>query len=113
MKYIKTYEIITSYSDYKKYIIIKIIDEYMQHKTKDLLVLQVIKINPDKDRIYYIQHYHYNIKDKTLYTDSTIYSRKQILYNVKETFDVLYTSDDLKECVKMLPFLTDINKYNI
>jgi hypothetical protein len=113
MRYIKTYETydtIISYADYKKYIITKSNHKNLPYDTP-LLLFEVINIKEDKDMLYFIQHYHY--KNNRVDKDSTIYSTKDRIYNFREKWDVLYTSDDLQECVKMLPVIYETNKYNI
>lgn len=111
MKYIKTYnENISSLKDYKKYIIIKAKHKNLPYDLP-LLLMEVISINENKNSIYYIQHYEY--KNNRINKVSTIYTRKEIMYNMTDKWEVLYTSDNINECLDMLPILNNTNKYNL
>jgi len=102
---IKTYE---KYSlpDIKKYTVIK-----YKNNTEDIdeYYIDIIS-NITKDVIFYNIEYMYNEKNKNLEQQEKIYAQTAITHYLKM---ILFTSDDLNECLEFLKTFTTANKYNL
>ena len=105
MKYIKKYDSY-DFMDLKEYIILDISD--FEHEIGELTILK--KSYYDSNRLCLMTNQLY-----TFYNDTTIENIGQkfavFLYDI-ETI-ILYNSDNLEDCLKMLPILANSNKYNI
>jgi hypothetical protein len=101
MKHLKTYESIDN--NFKKYIIIKV--------NKIYSILKINRIYNDNayDKIE-MTHLYQLYKDELTKTDN----RKRVNFIIKYIKPkILFESNDLNECLKMLPIISETNKYNI
>ena len=113
MKYIKTYE---TYEiiNLKKYIII-----YNEHRNKKIYIWETHK----SDKGVYIKFmYVYYLGDKKIddyYIPNKIYKEEtNFQYFTSVQFDlfknnIIYLSDNLQECLDILPVILNSNKYNL
>jgi hypothetical protein len=101
MKYLKTYEEIDN--NFKKYIIIIV------NKTYSILKINKIYNDNAYDKFEMIQIYHL-YKDKLTKIDNN----KKHIFSVKYIKPkILFESNDLEECLKILPIIAETIKYNI
>lgn len=103
MKFIKEYE---DLAELKKYVVWK-------GKDPNIYIFEILfKFTDDNGVKYRIDHhYTYNKYMKKLDIDN-IYNDGSISY-IKHHEKVLYTSNDIKECIDMIPLLINANKYNL
>jgi hypothetical protein len=123
MKYIKTFEAL-SIKDLKKYLIIQ------SDQNHDILSIhekhmpsQYSKVGSD---IYLKELYNYYLKEY-IHTDGNYRSLPNKLYSINRNFksyrpehfddfirdNILYMSDELQDCINIIPYISNINKFNI
>jgi len=101
MKYIKLFESITNSSEFKNYL--------------------VYKVNND---IYFILQYIYNISNYEVITkkcylyskilNNTVFQKGAYCFNTPDNVkNIIYQSDDIEDCISVLPTLQDIEKFNL
>ena len=113
MKYIKTFENIKSY-DLKKYFVTeKEIDESYGVKEKMLYVIFEIlnkKVVYDNKKITY----YYDIQRKYYCKENNITEQKtKFLNDELKNKEIIYTSDNLDECLEFVKLKMIANKYNV
>ena len=106
MKYLKTFESEIDFTKLKKYIIVQ--EKNKSQSAKYILnVIEIFKIRQYPDKIKVKQLYSYDDKlKKEIFTDTFIFEKM-------EKYNILYQSDNIEECINILPTLGELNKYNI
>jgi hypothetical protein len=99
MKHVKSYEAIKDgFSNYKKYII-------GRRENNDLVIIEV-----GKDEIKRIYSYNEN---KLLVEEFFKINRKDVNFDEEIKPYILFTTNDLKKCIDILPTLINSEKYNL
>lgn len=110
MKYIKSYESI-DINNIKKYIIYKPDNSLQRDKDKDKYLFIYIILNINNDYTTLLRVYRYNIPEEKI---SDVGISDEIFVPTDTIINrILFSSNDVEECIKMLPLVANTNKYNL
>lgn len=110
MKYIKSYESI-DINNIKKYIIYKPDNSLQLDKDKNKWLFIYLILNINNDYTTLLRVYRYNISEEKLLEEKM----SEELFVPIPAFSnrILFTSDNINECIEMLPLISNTNKYNL
>lgn len=104
MKYIKQYEDVKK-ENFKKIVVVEIGND------PTLFILEIHSYNEIFDTAIVSQHYHY-INELEKDTGRDTCTRIDLTHFTSE-FNVIYTSDDIQECIDYTVITKETNKYNL
>ena len=106
MKYIKTYEDLNDEPNLGDYVITTVIISDVDPKLKFFLENNVGKIIQDQGK----GHQQYLVKYGSFYHGLGDYTIREWWFDKTE---ILYCSSDEEEVISILPYIHDVNKFNI